>query len=177
MGKRREGDPLEGLEGVGPKTLERLRELGVTSVEHLAEFTVEELVEAGVEYDRAVKILQQAIQRVGTTRPMYLLMLAAIAVTHERTRVLGAIVLGVATAAPALVTLADTLVAKWPPDSVRLTGWHHIVTFWDWGAVVDKAKAIYEAAVTAGIGLSVFIAVAAAVAYLFSRVPHAIGVE
>jgi len=114
---------------------------------------------------------------LGNVAGMYLLMLAAIAVTHERTRVLGAIVLGVATAAPALVTLADTLVAKWPPDSVRLTGWHHIVTFWDWGAVVDKAKAIYEAAVTAGIGLSVFIAVAAAVAYLFSRVPHAIGVE
>jgi len=33
------------------------------------------------------------------------------------------------------------------------------------------------AAVTAGIGISIFIAVAAAVAYLFSRVPHAIGVE
>jgi len=70
MSKKRERDPLEELEGVGPKTLERLRELGVTSVEHLAEFTVEELVEAGVEYDRAVKILQQAIQRVGTTRPV-----------------------------------------------------------------------------------------------------------
>jgi len=70
MSKKRERDPLEGLEGVGPKTLERLRELGVVSVEHLAEFTVEELVEAGVEYDRAVKILQQAIQRVGTTRPV-----------------------------------------------------------------------------------------------------------
>jgi len=69
MSKRRERDPLEEVEGVGPKTLERLRELGVVSVEHLAEFTVEELVEAGVEYDRAVRIIQQALQRVGTTRP------------------------------------------------------------------------------------------------------------
>jgi len=32
-------------------------------------------------------------------------------------------------------------------------------------------------AVTAGVGLSIFVAMAAAVAYLFSRVPHAIGVE
>jgi len=60
---------LSSLEGIGPKTLEKLQELGVTSVEHLAEFTVEELVEAGIEYDRAVKILQQALQRVGGTRP------------------------------------------------------------------------------------------------------------
>mgnify|MGYP001626259643 CR=1 FL=1 len=70
MSKRR--DDLSALEGVGPKTLEKLRELGVTSVEHLAEFTVEELVEAGIEYDRAVKILQQAIQRVGGARPVTL---------------------------------------------------------------------------------------------------------
>jgi len=59
VGKKEEKDPLEGLEGVGPKTLERHRELGVTSVEHLAELTVEELVEAGVEYERAVKILNR----------------------------------------------------------------------------------------------------------------------
>jgi len=114
---------------------------------------------------------------LGNVAGMLLLTLAAIAVTHERTRVLGAIVLGVATAAPVLVALADTLMTQWPPDSVRLTGWHNIVAVWGWGAVVDKAKAIYEAAVTAGIGLSIFVAVAAAVAYLFSRVPHAIGVE
>jgi len=114
---------------------------------------------------------------LGNVAGMYLLTLAAIAVTHERTRVLGAIVLGVTTAAPALVALADTLLTQWPPDSVKLTGWHNIVTFWGWGAVVDKAKAIYEVAVTAGVGLSIFAAVAAAVAYLFSRVPHAIGVE
>jgi len=69
VGKKKERNPLEELEGVGPKTLERLRVLGATSVEHLAEFTVEKLVETGVEYERAVKILQQAIQRVGTTRP------------------------------------------------------------------------------------------------------------
>jgi len=114
---------------------------------------------------------------LGNVAGMLLLTLAAIAVTHERTRVLGAIVLGVATAAPVLVALADTLMAQWPPDSVKITGWQNIFTFWDWGAVVDKAKAIYEAAVTAGIGLSIFVAVAAAVAYLFSRVPHAVGVE
>jgi len=78
---------------------------------------------------------------------------------------------------PALVALADTLITQWPPDSLKITGWQNIVTFWDWGKVVEKAKAIYEAAVTAGLGLSIFIAVAAAVAYLFSRVPHAIGVE
>jgi len=114
---------------------------------------------------------------LGNVAGMFLLTLAAIAITHERTRVLGAIVLGVATAAPVLVALADTLMAQWPPDSVRLTGWQNIVAVWDWGAVVDKAKAIYEAAVTAGIGLSIFVAVAAAVAYLFSRVPHAVGVE
>jgi len=46
VGKRRERDPLGVLDGVGPKTLERPRGLGVTSVKHLAEFTVEELVEA-----------------------------------------------------------------------------------------------------------------------------------
>jgi len=114
---------------------------------------------------------------LGNVAGMLLLSLAAIAVTHERTRVLGAIVLGVATAAPVLVALADTLMTQWPPDSLKITGWQNIFTFWDWGAVVDKAKAIYEAAVTAGIGLSIFVAVAAAVAYLFSRVPHAIGVE
>lgn len=61
-----------GLEGVGPRTLEKLRELGVQSLEHLSEFTVEELVEAGVEYDRAVKILQQAAQRVGAARAVSL---------------------------------------------------------------------------------------------------------
>jgi len=46
VGKRREKDLLEGLERVGPETLERLREVSVTPVEHLAEFTVKELVEA-----------------------------------------------------------------------------------------------------------------------------------
>jgi len=114
---------------------------------------------------------------LGNVAGMLLLTLAAIAVTHERTRVLGAIVLGVATAAPVLVALADTLMTQRPPDSLKITGWQNIFTFWDWGAVVDKGKAIYEAAVTAGIGLSIFVAVAAAVAYLFSRVPHAVGVE
>jgi len=63
------------------------------------------------------------------------------------------------------------------PDSVKLTGWQNIVAVWGWGAVVDKGRAMYEVAVTAGVGLSIFVAVAAAVAYLFSRVPHAIGVE
>jgi len=114
---------------------------------------------------------------LGNVAGMYLLTLAAIAITHERTRVLGAIVLGVTTAALALVALADTLMTQWPLDSVKLTGWHNVVAVWGWGAVVDKAKAIYEVAVTAGVGLSIFAAVAAAVAYLFSRVPHAIGVE
>jgi len=42
MAKKRERDPLEELDGVGPKTLERLRELGVTSVEHLSDSTVVE---------------------------------------------------------------------------------------------------------------------------------------
>jgi DNA repair protein RadA len=65
----RKKSDLSSLEGVGPKTLEKLQELGVVSVEHLAEFTVEELVEAGIEYDRAVKILQQALQRVGGAQP------------------------------------------------------------------------------------------------------------
>ncbi|AFA40155.1 RecA/RadA recombinase [Pyrobaculum oguniense TE7] len=68
MSKRR--DDLSSLEGVGPKTLEKLKELGVVSVEHLAEFTVEELVEAGIEYDRAVKLLQQALAKVGTARSL-----------------------------------------------------------------------------------------------------------
>jgi len=60
---------LKDLEGVGTKTLEKLRELGIVSVEHLSEFTVEELVEAGIEYDRAVKILMQATRQVGRTAP------------------------------------------------------------------------------------------------------------
>ncbi|MGK0550173.1 MAG: ATPase domain-containing protein [Pyrobaculum sp.] len=60
---------LKDIEGIGPKTLEKLKELGITSVEHLAEFTVEELVAVGVEYERAVKILSEAAQRVGATKP------------------------------------------------------------------------------------------------------------
>ena len=125
----------------------------------------------------AVSIAATVAGQMLTYAGWLILPLAAIAVTHERTRVLGAIVLGVTTAAPALVALADTLTAKWPPDSVRLTGWQNIVAVWGWGAVVDKGRAMYEVAVTAGVGLSIFVAVAAAVAYLFSRVPHAIGVE
>jgi len=61
---------LKGLDGVGPKTLEKLKELGIVSLEHLSEFTVEELVEAGIEYDRAIKILQQAMQRIERTKPV-----------------------------------------------------------------------------------------------------------
>ena len=60
---------LKDLEGVGTKTLEKLRELGIISIEHLSEFTVEELTEAGVEYDRAVKILQQAARQVDRAAP------------------------------------------------------------------------------------------------------------
>jgi RecA/RadA recombinase len=67
MSKKR--SDLSSLESVGPKTLEKLQELGVASLEHLSEFTVEELVEAGIEYDRAVKILQQAVQKVGSAQP------------------------------------------------------------------------------------------------------------
>lgn len=48
--------------------MERLRELGVVSVEHLAEFATEDLVEAGVEHDKAVKILQQAWRRPASRR-------------------------------------------------------------------------------------------------------------
>lgn len=54
---------LDELEGVGPKTREKLEAFGITSYEHLSMFTVDELVEAGIEYERAVKILQQARQR------------------------------------------------------------------------------------------------------------------
>jgi len=125
----------------------------------------------------AVSIAATVASQMLTYAGWLILPLAAIAVTHERARVLGAIVLGITTAAPALVALADTLTAKWPPDSVKLTGWQNIVAVWGWGAVVDKGRAMYEVAVTAGVGLSIFVAVAAAVAYLFSRVPHAIGVE
>jgi len=60
---------LDDLEGVGSKTLEKLKGLGITSIEHLSEFTVEELTEAGIEYDRAIKILQQATRQVGRTAP------------------------------------------------------------------------------------------------------------
>lgn len=63
---------LASLEGVGPKTLEKLEELSVVSIEHLSEFTIEELVEAGIEYDRAIKLLQQALQRVDTAKAMTL---------------------------------------------------------------------------------------------------------
>lgn len=56
---------LSSLEGVGPKTFEKLMELGITSLEHLSEFTAEELAEAGIEYERAVKLLQQVLQKVG----------------------------------------------------------------------------------------------------------------
>jgi len=60
---------LRDLEGVGSKTLEKLKELGVISLEHLSEFTVEELVEAGIEYDRAVKIVMQASRQTERVKP------------------------------------------------------------------------------------------------------------
>ncbi|MEM0464569.1 MAG: ATPase domain-containing protein [Pyrobaculum sp.] len=55
--KREEG---LSLEGVGEATLRKLQELGVASIRHLSEFTVEELVDAGIEPERATKILRQA---------------------------------------------------------------------------------------------------------------------
>ncbi len=65
MSKRKGGeDWLEVLE-VGPSTRRRLEELGVTSLEHLLEFTVDELVDAGIEPSTAERLLAKARELVG----------------------------------------------------------------------------------------------------------------
>jgi len=55
---------LDGL-GVGPSTRRKLEELGVSSLEHLLEFTVDELVDAGVEYSTAERLLARARELAG----------------------------------------------------------------------------------------------------------------
>lgn len=56
-----EGDPLESLEGVGEKTVARLREAGISSVQLLAERQPEELIEIpGIGEKTARKLIDQA---------------------------------------------------------------------------------------------------------------------
>nr|KJR73335.1 MAG: DNA repair protein RadA [Thermoproteus sp. AZ2] len=63
-------DSANSIEDIaGPVTRKRLEELGITSIEHLAEFNVEELVELGLSYDTAVKLVQKAIELTGGVRP------------------------------------------------------------------------------------------------------------
>jgi len=50
---------------IGPATRKRLEEAGVLSPEHLLEFTVDELVELGVELQTAERILLRARQMLG----------------------------------------------------------------------------------------------------------------
>lgn len=65
MSKRKGGeDWLEALE-VGPSTRRKLEELGVASPEHLLEFTVDELIDAGIEPQTAERILAKARELLG----------------------------------------------------------------------------------------------------------------
>ncbi|MEZ0248876.1 MAG: ATPase domain-containing protein [Thermoproteus sp.] len=65
MSKRKGGgDWLEELE-VGPSTRRKLEELGVVSPEHLLEFTVDELVDAGIEPSTAERLLARARELLG----------------------------------------------------------------------------------------------------------------
>ncbi|MFB6491322.1 MAG: ATPase domain-containing protein [Thermoproteus sp. AZ2] len=61
--KEGEGDWLEEI--AGPATRKKLEELGVASPEHLVEFTVDELVEAGVEPSTAERVLAKARELTG----------------------------------------------------------------------------------------------------------------
>lgn len=64
MSKKRSEDWLDKLE-VGPATRRKLEELGVASLEHLLEFTVDELIDAGVEPSAAERLLARARELAG----------------------------------------------------------------------------------------------------------------
>lgn len=53
-------DSIEDLDGVGPATAEKLRELGYHAIESLATAAVKELVPAGISEKQAAKIIAQA---------------------------------------------------------------------------------------------------------------------
>jgi len=53
-------DSIEDLDGVGPATAEKLRELGYHAIESLATAAVKELVPAGISEKQAAKIISQA---------------------------------------------------------------------------------------------------------------------
>ncbi|MBP1449289.1 MAG: DNA repair protein RadA, partial [Thermoproteus sp.] len=61
---KRKGDWLDELEA-GPATRRKLEELGVSSLEHLVEFTADELVDAGVEPSTAERLLARARELLG----------------------------------------------------------------------------------------------------------------
>jgi DNA repair protein RadA len=65
MSRKREGESwLDELEA-GPATRRKLEELGVVSLEHLVEFTVDELVDAGIEPSTAERLLARAREALG----------------------------------------------------------------------------------------------------------------
>ncbi|MEM1598793.1 MAG: hypothetical protein QW598_08520 [Pyrobaculum sp.] len=103
--------------------------------------------------------------------------LAAVAVMHERTRMLGAIVLGALAAAPVLIVAADAAYGRVNPDSLRIIGWQNIFTAWSWGDVVDKS---YDAMVVAAmlvLALALFGLIAYAVSRIFDHVGGALAGE
>ncbi len=56
-----QGDPIDVLDGVGEKTLERLREVGITTVQHLAAQSIEKLTEVpGIGEKTAQKLISEA---------------------------------------------------------------------------------------------------------------------
>ncbi|MGC8584447.1 MAG: ATPase domain-containing protein, partial [Thermoproteus sp.] len=65
MSRKKGGeDWLDQLEA-GPATRRRLEELGVVSLEHLVEFTVDELADAGIEPSTAERLLARARELLG----------------------------------------------------------------------------------------------------------------
>lgn len=66
MPRERKGEGADWLEEVaGPATRKKLEELGVASPEHLVEFTIDELVEAGIEPSTAERVLAKARELTG----------------------------------------------------------------------------------------------------------------
>ncbi|MEM0464564.1 MAG: hypothetical protein QW247_11560 [Pyrobaculum sp.] len=103
--------------------------------------------------------------------------LAAVAVMHERTRLLGAIVLGALAAAPALIVAADAAYGRVTPDSLRITGWQNIFAAWSWGDVVNKSFDAMVVAAMLVLALALYGLIAYAVSRIFDHVGGALAGE
>lgn len=103
--------------------------------------------------------------------------LAAVAVMHERTRMLGAIVLGALAAAPVLAVAADAAYNEVRPEGLKITGWHNAVVPIFWAEVVDKTFKALKVAAMLVLALALFGLVAYAVSRIFDHVGGALAAE